>query len=108
MEVSGNLDKLLKENKMIFNSWFKSGLVFHIPKLMNHPEWFCGDSDIKPDDVVLFSKQDGVLSNTYQYGICMINKILPSNKQCFSKIYCLLQKSSGICKLIDMQDMKEL
>ena len=85
MEVSGNLNKLLKENKMIFNSWFKSGLVSHIPKLMNHPEWFCGESDIKPDDVVLFSKQDRVLSNTYQYGICMINKILTSNNSVFRK-----------------------
>ena len=43
---------------------------------MNHPKWFSTDPDIKICDVALFLKQDGVLSNSYQYG--MINEIVPS------------------------------
>ena len=77
MEVTGNLDKLLKENKMIFNLLFQEWLVSYTPKLLNHPKRFCPDCDIELYDVVLFLKQDGVLSNNYQYGIGMINKIVP-------------------------------
>ena len=42
---------------------------------MNHPKWFSTDHDIKTLHVVLFFKQDGVLSNRYQYG--MVNEIVP-------------------------------
>ena len=52
---------------------------------MNHPKWFCPDCDIKLYDVVLFFKQDGVLTNTYQYGISMINKIAPSKDSVIRK-----------------------
>ena len=42
---------------------------------MNHPKWFSTDHDIKTFDVLLFLKQDGVLSNSYQDG--MVNEIVP-------------------------------
>ena len=67
----------MKENKMIFNSLFQKWLVSYTPKLLIHPKRFCPDCDIELYDVVLFLKQDGVLSNNYQYGIGMINKIVP-------------------------------
>lgn len=77
MEVTGNLDKLLTENKMIFNSLFQEWLVSYTPKLLNDPKRFFQDCDIELYDVALFLKQDGVLSNNYKYGIGMINKIVP-------------------------------
>ena len=67
----------MKENKMIFNSLFQEWLVSYTPKLLNHPKRFCPDCDIELYEVVLFLKQDGVLSNSYPYGIGMINKIVP-------------------------------
>ena len=51
---------------------------------MNHPKWFSTAHDIKICDVVLFLKQDGVLSNSYQYG--MVNKIVPSNDGVIRKV----------------------
>ena len=76
MEVTGNPDRILKENRKMFNSWFEAWLISHVPRLMNHPKWFSTDHDIKICDVVLFLKQDGVLSNGYQYGL--VNEIVPS------------------------------
>ena len=51
---------------------------------MNHPKWFSTDHDIKICDVVLFLKQDGVLSNSYQYG--MVNEIVPSKDGIICKV----------------------
>ena len=76
MEVTDNADRILQENRKIFNSCFEAWLISHVPRLMNHPEWFSTDHDIKICDLVLFLKQDGVLSNSYQYG--MVNEIVPS------------------------------
>ena len=40
IEVTGNPDKILKENRRIFNLWFETWLISHVPRLMNHPKWF--------------------------------------------------------------------
>ena len=40
MGVTGNPDRMLKENRKIFNSWFEVWLISHVPRLMNHPKWF--------------------------------------------------------------------
>ena len=47
MEVTGNPDRILKENKNFFNSWFEAWLISHVPRLMNHPKWFSTDHVIK-------------------------------------------------------------
>ena len=64
MEVTGNHDRIMKENREIFNSWFETWLISNVPRLMNHPKWFSTDHDIKICDVVLFLKQDWVFSNS--------------------------------------------
>ena len=79
MKVTGNPNRILEENRKKFNSCFKAWLISHVPRLMNHPKWFSTDHDINICDTVLFLKQDGVLSNSYQYG--MVNEIIPS-KDC--------------------------
>ena len=84
MEVTGNSDRILKENRNIFNSWFETWLISHVPRLMNHPKWFSTDHDIKVCDVVLFLKQDRVLCNSYQYG--MVNEIIPSKDSVIHKV----------------------
>jgi len=69
LQVTNNASKILKSNMMIFNSWFDNWLVSHVPKLINQPKWFRNDVDIKIGDVVLFLKNDSILSSIYQYGL---------------------------------------
>ena len=69
MKVVGNHLKVLKENKKIFNVWFETWLILHVPNLMEQPKWFCSDRDVKICDVVLFMKNEGTVVNTYQYGM---------------------------------------
>ena len=35
---------------------------------MHQPKWFKNENDVKIGDIVLFTKREDVLSNTYQYG----------------------------------------
>ena len=43
MKVVGNRLKILEENKKIFNIWFETWLISHVPKLMDQPKWLCSD-----------------------------------------------------------------
>ena len=38
-------------------------------KIMHQPKWFRTEYNLKEGDVVLFLKQDSLLSKTYQYGM---------------------------------------
>ena len=69
LHVTDDPKKIFKANTQIFNSWFDNLLVSHVPKLMKQPKWFKSDLDIKHGDVVLFLKNDSVLSSIYQYGL---------------------------------------
>ena len=64
---AGNLLKVLQDNKMIFNVWFETWLISHVPKLMEHPKWFRIDQDVKICDVVMSIKNDGLRVNTCEY-----------------------------------------
>ena len=50
---------------------------------MNQQKWYKTD-DIKVGDVVLFLKQDSIMSKTYQYGI--IEEITPSKDDIIRKV----------------------
>ena len=64
---AGNLLKVLQDNKMIFNVWFETWLISHVPKLMEHPKWFRIDQDVKICDVVMSIKNDDLRVNTCEY-----------------------------------------
>ena len=68
VEISSKPDKFIKQNQEMFNSWFEVWLTVHVPKLMHRPKWFQNDFDVKVGDIVLFTKRESVLCNTYQYG----------------------------------------
>ena len=68
MKVTGHYQKMLEENKKIYNSWFEVWFTCHEPKLMDQPKWFQSSRDVKICDAVLFIKKYGSLVNTYQYG----------------------------------------
>ena len=59
---------IIKENEEIFNSWFEVWLLVHVPKLMQQQKWFVTDK-INIGDIILFTKNDSVISNLYTYGI---------------------------------------
>ena len=69
MKVFGNYLKVLEQNKKILNIWFETWLISHVPKLMEQPKWFRSDWDVEICDVVLFTKNEGSVVNTYQYGM---------------------------------------
>ena len=62
-------DKILENNSNIFNTWFENWLVSYVPRLMHHPKWYNSGYQLNEGDIVLFLKQESVLSNTYQYGM---------------------------------------
>ena len=67
--VTSDPSKFFTENSDIFNCWFECWLTSHVPKLMHHPKWFNSDYHLKEGDVVLFLKKEGLLNETYQYGM---------------------------------------
>ena len=79
MEVTGNPDRILKKKRNIFNSWFEAWLISHAPRLMNHSKSISKDHYIKICDVVLFLKQDGVLS------MALLMKLYPAKMALFIK-----------------------
>ena len=76
MTITNDAERIVEDNKRIFNSWFETWLTAHVPKLMHQPKWFRTDADIQVGDIVLFLKNDKVLCQTYQYG--MIVRTYPS------------------------------
>ena len=68
LSVSNDYDKIIRANKKIYDAWFECWLTAHVPSLMNQPKWFNNDTDIKPGDIVLFTKQESSLASTYQFG----------------------------------------
>ena len=70
LDVTDDPSQFFRRNTDIFNSWFTTWLISHVPKLMNHPKWYKTEYHLQSGDVVLFLKKEGkVLSGTYQYGI---------------------------------------
>ena len=67
--VTNDPSKFFDSNTNIFNTWFETWLISHVPKLMNQPKWFNTQFDLAEGDVVLFLKKEGLLNTTYQYGM---------------------------------------
>ena len=67
--VTDDPSKFFTENSDIFNCWFECWLTSYVPNLMNHPKWFKSDYHLKEGDIVLFLKKEGLLNDTYQYGM---------------------------------------
>ena len=84
MNEIGSTQKIIEENKKIFNSWFEAWLTSHVPKLMHQPKWFQSDRDIKICDIVLFIKKDSSIASTYQYG--MVHEIDSSKDGLIRKV----------------------
>ena len=86
LSVSNDYDKIIRANKKIYDAWFECWLTAHVPSLMNQPKWFNNDTDIKPGDIVLFTKQESSLASTYQFGRMVFVGNATSNRS-FIKYY---------------------
>ena len=62
-------DKILENNRNIYNSWFENWLLCHVPKLMEQPKWFRDDRHVQKGDIVLLLKHESDISSEYRYGI---------------------------------------
>ena len=62
-------NKIIENNRAIFNAWFEVWLLAHVPTLMNQPKWYRSDKDLKEGDVVLFLKKESTIESNYQFGI---------------------------------------
>ena len=69
VKITSDSKKILKTNQNILNTWFENSFLSHVPNIMHQPKWFRTEYDLKEGDVVLFLKQDSVLTKTYQYGM---------------------------------------
>ena len=65
-----NPSRVLKENEKVYDAWFETWLLVHVPKLMKQQKWFKSD-DLSIGDVVLFTKVDSPIKNQYVYGMIM-------------------------------------
>ena len=69
LELSCDLNKFLTMNQKIFDTWFDCWLVSYVPTLVDQPKWFKKDRDIKEGDIVIFPKEEKMISGRYQYGM---------------------------------------
>ena len=106
LHVTNNYDKMLKCNEEIYNSWFEGWLISHAPKLMHQPKWFISDVDIKVGDIVLFLKNEGSISNVYQYG--KIIEVIRSNDDKIRKVKVEYQNSNENVKRTTFRSVRGL
>ena len=86
ISVTSNLSEVVKiNNKRIFNTWFETWLVNHVPVLMYHPRWFYSHHNIKVCETVLFIKHESAIASKHQYG--MIHIVLSSRAGTIWKVF---------------------
>lgn len=67
--ISSDPTKLLNQSSKIYDAWFESWLMNHVPKLMQQSKWFNHERNLQIGDVVLFNKVESKLSKSYTYGM---------------------------------------
>ena len=70
LDITDKVDRILRLNSDIFETWWETWLVSAVPKLMPKPKWFRTDEHLKVGDVILFAKDESSLtSGGYRYGM---------------------------------------
>ena len=96
----------MKTNKRIFNTWFETWFVNHVPKLMHQPKWFQSDRDIKVCDTVLFIKHESTITSKYQCG--MIHEVLPNRDGIIRKVVVKYRNDQKIVDRFTTRAVREL
>ena len=58
VSVTEDVDKIMDQNRDIFQVWYQAWLTSCVPQLMQHPKWFKSDINPKMGDIVLFIKSE--------------------------------------------------
>ena len=106
LSVENDYIKLIRDNQKIFQSWFDAWLTTHVPNLVARPKWFNSDVDMKIGDVVLFTKQESVLSNTYQYG--MVDEVERSRDNRIRRVKVRYHNASENCDRLTIRSARSL
>ena len=72
VKITSHSKKILETNQNIFNAWFENWLLSHVPNIIHQPNWFRIEYDLRERNVILFLKQDSLLSKVYQYGMVVL------------------------------------
>lgn len=75
LQVANDVTKIISSNTKIFEVWFDNWLISHVPNLMNQPKWYKNDTHLKEGDLILFLKNDSILTKRYQFGL--VKEIYP-------------------------------
>ena len=67
--MTNDHNRILGDNKLIFETWFENWLLCHVPKLIQQPKWFKNERSLEEGDIVLSLKEEKALSTSYQYGV---------------------------------------
>uniref|UniRef100_A0A7M5XN02 Integrase catalytic domain-containing protein n=1 Tax=Clytia hemisphaerica TaxID=252671 RepID=A0A7M5XN02_9CNID len=104
-ELSNDSSRIIQTNSLIYQSWFDSWLINHVPKLINQPKWFKSDTDIRIGDVVLFLK-NSPLKLTYQYG--MVEDTVMSKDNKIRQVKVCYRNHSENCNRTTVRHVREL
>ena len=70
LDITDKVDRILRLNSDIFETWWETWLVSVVPKIMPKPKWFRTNEHLKVGDVILFAKDESSLtSGSYRYGM---------------------------------------
>ena len=106
LTVENDFDKMIRANQKLYNAWFDCWLVSHVPNLVEQPKWFKSDVDVKVGDIVLFTKQDSVISSNYQYG--KISQVFPDRDGKIRKVGVEYQNASENTKRLTKRSVRSL
>ena len=106
LKLTGDLDKIIKRNEDVFNTWFKAWMVSYVPGLIIQPNWFKTDRDPKLGDVILFLKSDKEFEKLYQYG--MISDLKVSRDGKIRQVEITYQNSSENTKRTTLRGTREV
>ena len=101
LSVENDHIKLIRDNQKIFHAWFDAWLTTHVQNLVVRPKWFNSDVDMKIGDVVLFTKQESVLSN-------MVDEVERSRDNRIRRVKVRYQNSSENCQRFMTRSVRSL
>ena len=55
---SQDASRILHQNEKVYDAWFESWLLNHVPKLMIQQKWFKQEQNLHVGDIVIFNKVD--------------------------------------------------
>ena len=96
--VSGNISEVVNMNKKIFNTWFETQFVSHMPKLMHQPKWFQSNCGIEVCDIALFRNHESTMTQISRWFHGLFWQFIPCNYHMQSPV--LLQNIFKFCTFL--------